>query len=96
MCVARGGVTLILSGFWKEWIVSEAIQQDVTVEQTGVIVIRSPRLSPGARARVTVVIDDGGSSRPKSLKSLIGSGHGCFDTPDEADEFLRRERDTWS
>ena len=75
---------------------SEAIQQDVTVEQAGVIVIRSPRLNAGTRAKVTVVIADGNASRPKSLKSLIGSGHGCFATPDDADDFIRKERDTWS
>lgn len=27
--------------------------------------------------------------------ALFGSGHGGFATPDEADEFIRKERDAW-
>lgn len=75
---------------------SEAIQQDITVEQAGIIVIKSPRLNRGARAKVTVVIADGSTAQASGLKSLIGSGSGCFATPEEADDFLREERDTWS
>jgi hypothetical protein len=29
------------------------------------------------------------------LTSLIGSAPGSFATPDEADQFIRQERDTW-
>lgn len=31
----------------------------------------------------------------KSLVSMIGSGQGCYDSPEEADQFLRQERDQW-
>jgi hypothetical protein len=73
----------------------EAIRQEVTVEQAGVLVIRSPRLSPGDRAEVTVVIDEGEKPAKHSLKSLIGTGKGCFATPEDADSFIRQERDAW-
>ncbi|MGK7905423.1 MAG: hypothetical protein AB4352_29265 [Hormoscilla sp.] len=33
--------------------------------------------------------------KPKSLKAMIGTGKGCFKTPQEADDFIRRERDKW-
>ena len=35
-------------------------------------------------------------AKPKSLKAIIGTGKGCFATPQEADKFIRRERDKWS
>lgn len=31
----------------------------------------------------------------KSLVSMIGSGQGCYDSPEEADQFLRKEREQW-
>ncbi|MEB3886276.1 hypothetical protein [Lyngbya sp. CCY1209] len=35
------------------------------------------------------------SKQKKSLKSMIGTGKGCFETPKEADRFIRKERDKW-
>jgi len=33
-------------------------------------------------------------AKPKSLRAIIGTGKGCFKKPQEADEFIRKERDT--
>ncbi len=72
-----------------------AIKQVVTVRPGGVIEIRSPELPEGARAEVIVILEDGQRSRGKPLRSIIGTGKGCFATPEEADAFLRKERDAW-
>ncbi len=30
-----------------------------------------------------------------SLKKIIGTGKGCFNTPEEADNFINNERNSW-
>jgi hypothetical protein len=35
------------------------------------------------------------SNKKPSLKSIIGTGIGCFSTPEEADNFISQERDKW-
>ncbi len=72
----------------------QAIRAEVTVEPGGRIEIVAPELTPGARAEV-IVLEEAPTPRKRSLKSFLGSGKGCYGTPDEADSFLRRERDTW-
>ncbi|MGB2924547.1 MAG: hypothetical protein WBB82_04545 [Limnothrix sp.] len=32
---------------------------------------------------------------PRSLVDMIGSGQGCYGSPEKADEFLRQEREQW-
>ena len=34
-------------------------------------------------------------NKKSSLKSIIGTGKGCFATPEEADNFINQERDKW-
>ena len=72
-----------------------AIKQVVTVQPGGVIEIRSPDLPEGARAEVIVILDDDQDAPDRPLRSIIGTGKGCFATPEEADAFLRKERDAW-
>lgn len=36
------------------------------------------------------------SKSPTSLVAMIGSGRGCYGSPEEADEFLRQEREQWT
>ena len=73
----------------------QAIRQVVTVKPGGVIEIHSPELSAGERAEVIVMVDRREPSERGSLRSILGTGKGCFATPEEADAFLRRERDAW-
>ncbi|NEP85080.1 MAG: hypothetical protein F6K39_47490 [Okeania sp. SIO3B3] len=35
------------------------------------------------------------SDKKPSLKSIIGTGKGCFATPEAADNFISEERDQW-
>jgi hypothetical protein len=76
----------------------ETLRQQVTVGADGLIVIRVPELKAGSRAEVIVVGQAGGKgdeAPPPSLSSFIGSCPNMFRSPEEADEFLRRERDAW-
>jgi len=72
-----------------------AIKQIVTVQPGGLIEIRSPELTVGARAEVIILLEDSNPPPERSLRSIIGAGKGSFATPEEADAFIRRERETW-
>ena len=72
------------------------IKRSVTVQPGGRIEISSPELTPGARAEVTVLVEDGKARPPRRpLASYVGACKGSFATADEVDDFLRRERDAW-
>ena len=70
-----------------------AIKQIVTIQQGGRVEVTSADLPEGRLAEVIVLIDQPGP--PKSYLSLFGAGTGGFATSEEADAFLRRERDSW-
>ena len=75
---------------------STTIKRRVTVQPGGRIEISSPELTPGARAEVTVLVEDTREQPPRRrLADYVGACKGSFATADEADEFLRRERDAW-
>jgi len=69
------------------------VRRRVLIEPGGVIRIQSDELPAGAEAEVVVHVYS--QSQPGRYASLFGSGRGAFATPDEADAFLRRERDAW-
>ena len=77
-----------------------ATRQKVTVQPGGRIEIRDPRLPVGATAEVIVLIDlpqtEMREEPPVPLASLIGAARGGFATPEEAETFINRERDTWA
>ena len=76
----------------------ERLRQEVIVDADGRIVIHVPQLRPGTRAEVIVTeraAEAGDQARPIRLSSLVGCCRGMFASPDEADDFLRRERDAW-
>ena len=72
------------------------LRQKVVVQPGGVIEIRSPELPVGSIADVIVMLDSPTEEANRSLVSFIGRGKGSFATPAEADEFIRRERNTWT
>jgi hypothetical protein len=73
----------------------EAIRQKTVVKPGGVINIQSSELPVGTEVDVIVIVDRAGKKK-QSLRSIIGTGKGCFATPQEADDFISRERDAWS
>jgi hypothetical protein len=76
-----------------------AARQVVTVQVNCQIVLRAPQFQPGTQVEVIVLeqppatADDLGP--PVPLRSLIGSCKGMFKSADEADEFIRKERESW-
>ena len=72
-----------------------AIHQDTTVQPGGIIQIRSDQLTPGVRARVTVIVDQSLPQALPTMRSLIGAAPEPRIPPAEIDAFLRAERDSW-
>ena len=73
----------------------QALRQQVVVGPDGRIEFRAPQLKEGTRAEVIVFEDASGDVPLVPLASLVGSCKGMFSSVEEADEFLRRERDLW-
>jgi len=73
----------------------QAIRQEVTVQKDNVIEIHSPALKSGAHIEVILLLQEGETVPTHSLCSLIGTGKGSFSSVEEADEFIRKERDRW-
>jgi len=71
-----------------------AIRQLVTVKSGGVIEIRSPELEPGSRAEVIVLVEPTISPQ-RTLSSFRGAAKGVYASVQEADAFIRSERDSW-
>jgi hypothetical protein len=71
----------------------QAIRRRVTVQPGGRIEIVAPELTPGSQAEVIVLEERALRRRP--LAELIGQGKGAHANPEEADAFLRQERDAW-
>ncbi len=72
----------------------QAIKENVIIGAGGLIEIRCPDLPEGAAAEVIVVVESP-ESGPPPLTSLLGKAHSGYASGEEADAFLRAERDTW-
>jgi hypothetical protein len=72
-----------------------AFRQEATVQPGGKIEIRVPELAPGSRAEVIILSETSAPQSLRPLRTFIGAGKGAFATPEEADAFIRKERDSW-
>lgn len=76
-----------------------AIKQTVTVGPGGLVQLRSPLLQVGTQAEVIVLVASSkevtAPPADQSLASFIGVGKGGFSSVEEADKFIRSERDEW-
>jgi len=72
-----------------------AIKQHVIVQADGVIEVHAPELKAGMHTEVIILEAPGLALAERSLGSFIGTGHGSFATAEQADAFLRAERDAW-
>ena len=70
------------------------LRQQTIIRPGGWIEIQSSELPEGVIAEVIVLWEP---RKPQAvpLRHLIGTAKGCYATPDEADAFIRRERDAW-
>lgn len=73
----------------------QAIRQKAVVKLGGIIKIQSSELPIGTEVDVIVIMKTVAKNK-QSLSSIIGSGKGSFASPQEADDFINRERDAWS
>ncbi len=72
------------------------LRQKAIVQPNGTVMVQSSELPLGATVEVIVLVETQPSEPlERSLKSLIGTGQGSFATHEEADRFIRRERDSW-
>ena len=71
----------------------KAVKQIVTIQPGGRVELTSDDLPEGHQAEVIVLVNQ--NQPVKSYAALFGSGRGVFPTPEQADAFLRRERDAW-
>jgi len=74
---------------------NQTIRQKAIVKPGGVINIQSSELPVGTEVDVIIIVERV-TKKKESLRSIIGTGKGCFATPQEADDFISRERDAWS
>ena len=75
----------------------ETLRRHVIVGEGGRIEIRASELKPGTCAEVIVLQASPASPSegPAPLSSFIGCCKGMFASREEADEYLRGERDSW-
>jgi hypothetical protein len=73
-----------------------AVKEEVEVMPGGILQIHAGNLKPHTKAFVMAVIEVDEKPRSKKLASLVGSGRGLYETPEEVDAFIRRERNSWS
>ncbi|MEZ4529102.1 MAG: hypothetical protein R2941_24585 [Desulfobacterales bacterium] len=72
-----------------------AIKQEMLIQNNGVIEIHSPELKTGMYAEIVILLKHTGESEPNPLSRMIGKGKGAFEHPEDADNFIRKERDRW-
>ena len=75
-------------------VLVNAIRTREVVGPGGVIEVRAPELPAGATVEVIVIVD-ASAAQLVSLVGLIGAARGGLATPEEADAFIRQERDAW-
>jgi len=75
-----------------------AIKRSVTVQRGGRIELHVPELPEGSPAEVIVLEEQRAAVRAagRKLASLIGQGKGALVSAEDADRFIRAERDRWS
>jgi len=74
---------------------NQAIRQKAVVKPGGMINIQLSELPVGTEVDVIVIVETL-AKKEQSLRSIIGSSKGSFAKPQEADDFISRERDSWS
>ena len=71
-----------------------AFKKKVKVKPGGLIEVRSSEFIPGSTVEV-IVLQEFEPKQEKSLLELFGAARGVFGSPSEADEYIRKERDSW-
>jgi hypothetical protein len=75
----------------------QAFKEHVIVGPSGRVLIDRTSLPEGTRAEVIVLVDPAGVGTPAPVyfSDLIGRAQGSFASAEEADVFIRQQRDEW-
>lgn len=71
------------------------LRQMAVVQPGGVIEVRSSELPDGATVEVIVLLEPSNQFPQRGLSSFIGAAQGNFMSPEEVDQFIRQERESW-
>ena len=71
------------------------LRQKVVVQPGGVVEVRSPELPDGETVEVIVLLESQAKPLLQGLSRFIGTAPGNFATPEEVDQFIRQERESW-
>jgi len=72
--------------------VKETLRQRVVVGQGGRIPVPDLDLPAGTVAEAVILVENAAPG-PHSTRDMLGSGPGCYESPEEAVRFLRRQRE---
>jgi hypothetical protein len=68
----------------------------MTVQYENVLEIHSPELKPGVHVEVILLLGPPRvPEKKRSFRALMGAGKGAFSSAEEADAFIRGERNQW-
>jgi len=72
------------------------LRQKAIVQLGGIVEVRSPELPAGATVEVIVLLETSDQLAAQGLSCFIGAAQGNFASPEEVDQFMRQERETWN
>ncbi len=73
----------------------QAIKEKVCIQPGGIIEVKRPELPAGTIAEVIIIVEESTNASPEEpITSFFGKVKGCFSNGEEADMFLRSERDS--
>jgi hypothetical protein len=71
------------------------LRQKVIVQPGGIVEVRSPEFQEGSTVEVIVLLEADDSPINQGLSRFIGAAQGNFSSPEEVDQFIQQERQTW-
>jgi hypothetical protein len=76
---------------------SQTIEIETVVQPDGTVVVSSPTMKPGQRAKVVVTLEEAVPDEGRHVLDIVSDllGHQLFKTAEEVDAYIREERDSW-
>lgn len=71
------------------------LRQKVIVQPGGIVEVQSSELPAGATVEVIVLLETLNQPVAQGLSRFIGAAQGNFASPEEVDQFIHQERETW-
>lgn len=71
------------------------IERTVIIDAEGTLELRLADLPVGTAAKVIVTVETSDEEEPATLGEMFGKAKGLYSSPEEAVDFIRKERDRW-